>query len=294
MSASMLGLQNLPLTMRNKPAPRLNYTNKICPLPRHDVATKLASTLEVQSKPQVTILPKGSKLLDVIAPLLPDDCCRGGVIASGMKLEPHEKELFMKTFPTQREPTSGDSFALTQVWGVPWTDKQFVEQMVHFGHPCTMDTHLPEVLRNTVDQYFKMSESQHIEHRTRRLNFWIARLKALRQDQTKLKSQLEPDVRKVLRGKNLLIWKHMLQACDYPDMLVFDEFVSGTDLVGDVPQTGLWPQRFQPASITKEELADVARRERQRLVGPCAGGFPPDELEGEGWQQTLDEVKDGF
>ena len=41
----------------------------------------------------------------------------------------------------------------TQLWGVPWSEDQFIEQMVKFGHPTTVKSGLPEVLQSTIEFY---------------------------------------------------------------------------------------------------------------------------------------------
>ena len=96
----------------------------------------------------------------------------------------------------------------------------------------------------------------------------------------------------IVRPKNILLFEHMLAASSYPDMDLVKELREGTGLVGVVPKTGLWPSRFQPASITLEELHDVARLERGGLQDQCAG-FSESGLVDEVWRKTMDEVRTG-
>ena len=42
----------------------------------------------------------------------------------------------------------------------------------------------------------------------------------------------------------------------YPDKGVFDELAFGTELIGTVPQTGVFEQSFKPALQTKGELIE--------------------------------------
>ena len=79
---------------------------------------------------------------------------------------------------------------------------------------------------------------------------------------------------------------------DYPDLSVISEFRDGTDLVGCAPKAGLWPSKFQPASITLDELHDIACKERgglrQQFAGVCEGEFI-DQV----WNKTMEEVATG-
>ena len=75
-------------------------------------------------------------------------------------------------------------------------------------------------------------------------------------------------------------------------MSVVSELRDGTDLVGCTPKTGLWPSKFQPASITLDELHDIARKERsclsQQFAGVCEGA-----LIEQVWNKTMEEVDAG-
>ena len=277
-------------------AARVSLTGFVKDLPKFEMRQKLPRDLLVPSPLAPTTLPKGSKLLGVAPAFLPSTCCRGGVIVSGPRsddgiLTKLKKDLENKygSLP----PSSSLEKIETQIWGVPWSEEQFVEQMVQFGHPCMMDSHLPGILRDAVDRYFSMSESERISYRTKRIGSWLKRLKELRCEENELKQEMDGDVRAVLSDKNLLLWKHMLLACDYLDMDVFQEFTQGTELIGDIPRTGLWPAKFQPATITVEELHDVAIREMSNIFGGGAFNFD-DELVNETWSQTLDEVDAGY
>ena len=153
----------------------------------------------------------------------------------------------------------------TQLWGVPWSEDQFIEQMVKFGHPTTVKSGLPEVLQSTIEFYQATSLQEHLQYRASKLGFWLRRLVALKEPERALKSSMDSEVSQILKDKNLLLWEEMLRAVDYPDMGVVRELRDGTDLVGPVERTGLWPSKFQPALVTVTELHDIAVRERAGL-----------------------------
>ena len=117
------------------------------------------------------------------------------------------------------------------------------------------------------------------------------RLACLKSEEEKLHAEMNHDVRTVLAGKNILLWKEMLQAIDYEDLGVVQEFMRGTSLVGPAPKTELWPAKFMPATMSVKELLDTSERERQRGVKAIE---IDDEMTQTIWQQTLDEVKAGF
>lgn len=181
----------------------------------------------------------------------------------------------------------------TQVWGVPWSEQQFVEQMVKFGHPMTLRSCLPEVLREAVELYQTMDVHERMAYRANKLGFWLRRLCELKDDEAKLKRSMDADVARILQPKNILLWKDMLSAMQYSDMDVVTEFCQGTELVGCVAKTGLWPQKFQPATIGVEELKDIAVKERHLFTQQFGDGIQEQFLD-EVWSKTLEEVEAGI
>ena len=124
-----------------------------------------------------------------------------------------------------------------------------------------------------------MSAAERIAFRTKRRGHWIKRLRELKAEEANFKKSLDS-------------WKEMLHTSGYSDLDVFGELAFGTRLVGEIPPTGLWPRRFQPQTITEQDLRCVARRKRGSLADRGAGVREVDFCE-EVWQQTLDEVKSG-
>ena len=118
--------------------------------------------------------------------------------------------------------------------------------MFKFGHLATTNwiALRLEVLKDTIEGYRCMDVQQRVSFRMAKLGFWLKRLVDLLDDEKKLKSNMDPEVLKVVGQKNILLWQSMLQAVQYPDMKVVEEFQQGTDLVGCVEPTGLWPKKF--------------------------------------------------
>ena len=77
----------------------------------------------------------------------------------------------------------------------------------------------------------------------------------------------------------------MLGAANYPDLGVVDEFIQASELVGNVERTGLWPPKFQPSTISLDELHRVATIERGVLHQQFAGAAPHAE---EVWMKTME------
>ena len=247
------------------PSPDTGRLEKDLPLP-----SSIASPLKV--------LPKQSKLIHSVSTVA--DSMKGGVVVdeSSSKL-------------SSDKPAAGT--VLEQKWGVPWSPEEFVSQAILAGHPCGLKSFVPDVLQQAAQSYRSVSADARNRMRISKIKYWVDMLKQLKQEESEYKKNLAPHIRKVLHNKNLLLYKHMLEQCNYPDMGVFDEFVNGTTLVGDSEITGLWPRRHTPNSSTEADLQALSERDREASLRSVIDRFDPQVAE-QVWLQTTAEVEKGF
>ena len=238
---------------------------------RLDAALSLHQTI----KSSVSKLPESSKLLKT-----------GSIVAGSMK-----GGLSVESSSSLEKP--GSVAVLEQKWGVPWSPEEFVSQAVSAGHPCSLRSFVPEVLQQAVLSYGSVSASARSGMRLAKIKYWVDTLHKLRPDEIKFKNSLAPHVKRVLQNKNLLLYKHLLEQCNYPDMGVFREFVSGTTLVGDSEITGLWPVKHTPNSCTASDLKSMSARDRQSSLQSIVQRLDTSTAQ-HVWEQTLKEVEKGF
>ena len=260
-------------------------------LPALHINSKIPAELRVPTVNAPTILPKGSKLLQIMPSLLPPSCLKGGCLVSEQHVSSDEVNRFVSAYKDKGHEKHGN--CETQTWGIPWTEEQFIEQMVKFGHPTNVSAGLPEVLQSTIGFYRDTTLQERLKYRAEKLGFWLKRLVALKQQECELKASMDGEVAQILRDKNILLWQEMLASVEYPDMDVVEEMKSGTDLVGPAPRTGLWPQKFQPSLVTLEELSDLAVRDRAGLQQQFSSVSGADHVN-EVWEKTMDEVRAGL
>ena len=122
---------------------------------------------------------------------------------------------------------------------------------------------------------------------------WTQRALELREEENNLKCKLAPHLRSLLSGKRLMLWREMLAGCDYPDMEVFDELVSGTALTGPVPATGIFEATFKPASMTESQLKQQARASRVAIINAARTSGDP-SVDEEVYAKTLVEKDHGW
>ena len=109
---------------------RVALTGLRSDLPQVEVNCKLHCNTHVAAVNAPTELPKGSKLLQLLPAMLPQTCLQRGALVSGQHLTQDDVDKFTAKFGVAVADRGGTSG--TQVWGIPWSEDEFLEQMVKF------------------------------------------------------------------------------------------------------------------------------------------------------------------
>eukprot|EP00434_Breviolum_minutum_P030988 symbB.v1.2.027406.t1/scaffold2802.1/size122644/2 len=183
--------------------------------------------------------------------------------------------------------------AKLEIFGVPWSPMEFVEQARDFVHPLAVERSLPSVLIEAVEAHNGLSEVEIAKDRLKQVLHWNNRAKALQEREDELKASLDPIVASTIRQKRLLLFEEMLKAASYPDLDVLSELKLGSNLVGNIPVTGVLPCKFVPATSSIDSLHAQASfvRGRANRLASSSGSPSVDESV---WNQTLSEVSEGW
>ena len=180
------------------------------------------------------------------------------------------------------------------VWGIPFTVEEFVQQAVAAGHPRTIASSLPDVLQNAICKMpFSAGERAKVaSSRATVFANWLKRAKDLEVDESNLKSAMPAEVRKILKPKRLLLWKSIMKEFGYPDQSVFEEVLHGSDLVGEVPPTGIFTEKFKPAESSVDALMARAPAARAAMIRSIR--TQGEEIDKVVLEKTLEECSQGW
>ena len=121
---------------------------------------------------------------------------------------------------------------------------------------------------------------------------WLKVANDLAADETKLKSEMSCESRKILQPIRILLWQATLKDTQYSDSGVVWEVTNGTDLVGETPVSGLFNTRFRPAQRTVEDLMSCAQAERESILQSISP--QGDELDAEVLEKIMEEMSKGW
>ena len=166
---------------------------------------------------------------------------------------------------------------------------EFVRKAAQAGHPLSLETCFPEVLKRVLNSHENQTSIARIKKRTVVMRDWVKRAENLKVQEHELKSRLDPHAKHILSNKRILLWKNLLEEHKYPDMPVVNELLEGTSLIGETETdtTGLWPAKFVPATVSEIELYEISARERESICGKVKD--TPSETDRDVWHKTLEE-----
>ena len=179
------------------------------------------------------------------------------------------------------------------VWGVPWSEDEFVAQAVRAGHPKAFSHCLPRPLQDACDTLCSTPPAHLAQQRTVWFKYWADQARVLAPAESLLKAKMDPELAGLLKPKRLLLWKALLEAHGYPDMGVCDEMMRGVSLTGEVPMTGLFEASFKPAERTLESLSEAAGASNVAIFNSTRSSGSP-ELDAEVYRKTQVELDEGW
>ena len=104
----------------------------------------------------------------------------------------------------------------------------------------------------------------------------------LQAEENAIHEAMDPQVRAVLQGKNILLWKELALESGFNDSEVFDELIQGFNVTGQSSCSGEYPKAYQPAQRSVEDLKMNSIWLKRRTIGRCMSSGNK-ELEFKSW-----------
>ena len=172
----------------------------------------------------------------------------------------------------------------------PW---DFVDRALDTPHPFSVESCLPDILQAAITANVTLDASVIATQRMEFIKKWTNRAIALNDAEKTLRSSMDPVVAECTKQKRILLFTEMLRELQYPDMGVVDELTHGSDLIGDVPPTGMLPGKLSMATQTSEGLAARSKLVQKQLLHSVASSGDC-EIDEAIWNKTLEEVAEGW
>ena len=162
----------------------------------------------------------------------------------------------------------GDEPSL-EVWeveyGIAWDPVSFVQEASGRSHPGhSMDG----VHKSLVDLFQSGGcdpAGKHAIHRTEQMRKWLLRAQELKCKGHTGKECSPSHAVEILRAKNLLLFQELNDAAGSSDVKLAENMAPGFELMGPIPTGGVFPRKFQHATLTPTQVRKMADISRQAI-----------------------------
>lgn len=219
-----------------------------------------------------------------------------GVVASGTdEINSISKDSVnpnnLETSDVHREQHPDTSNTITV--GIHFPPDEFVQQALKIGHPSRLHSFFPTEMEEVVNFYLKSPPHKLALDRTEEIKRWVHLARSSTEAEEALKSTMSERRRTVLAGKNLTLFKRLLEEAGHGDCDLVDQLAHGFDLTGSLPESQVFSRKIRPAAISCNELRRIADLSREGMLQTVTSSGDL-ELDEQLYSATLREVEKGF
>ena len=135
------------------------------------------------------------------------------------------------------------------------------------AHPCESDAAVPDDLKIALFNVLTKGLHEVARERTELVKGMIHRANDLRDEESRFKKTLDPEVADVVKNKRLLLFRWLLDEIAFEDPVVIDHMEKGVKLVGWEDDSPLYSKSCSAPTITETQLNSDAVWRRKALRG---------------------------
>ena len=175
-------------------------------------------------------------------------------------------------------------------FGIFHTKEEFCAAAEKVPHPAETFGCIPDAAKENVFRLLTAGVCGTAKERIANQTMIMQTMQELRVEEARLHASLPAHVQQVLRGKNLLLWHHLLKKTGFADLGVWD-LMLGTDIVGAPSKSALYGWKEKPPALSAQGLLQSATWRRHRMSQTSVHSDDPG-LQATLWEMTLHEVRD--
>ncbi len=175
---------------------------------------------------------------------------------------------------------------------LPWTNEEFIQEACKCQHPFDSTPVVDDEMGANFRAYL-LDPSATVRERLKQRSRITAMGLSLQAENDAMLASCPPHVRRILKGKNVALFRALLKECGHPDHLLVDEMLQGSKLTGLLPKSGVFPSMPARAMMSEKDLLKASVWVRPRVLGLTTGSGSS-QLDCEVWEATLEEVANGW
>jgi hypothetical protein len=170
---------------------------------------------------------------------------------------------------------------------------EYTNKALEALHPMDMISGLADETKETIFLMLTQGPETIARSRSQNAVAIMRKLESLKEQQSRDYEKLPPHLQKILKGKNYLLFKHLLEEYEYADSKIADEYIKGFTITGKLSPSNIWDRKLVPATMSLKELESNSPWRNAALKANCvsSGDKQADTVL---WEQTLAEVSSGW
>ena len=247
------------------------------------------SGAQVYLDKQPRFAPQMHKLdaFEVVTSESPENTCRGHET-----IEKEEDQFNVVGLIHSNFAICADRAELLTV-AIPKEPDDFVRDAVKAGHPRNLLAESRKGVAKEVAKKIVMSKDERDKVAKPCLERWAATKKATECAGQELMSKAPEYIQRASNGKNVLLWKAILEECDFPDKDLWQALHQGFRITGWMPDTGLFVKNVRPPVMSIDELLSQSRYRTPATLRSIENE-EADEAAFGAWKETLSELEAGW
>ena len=155
----------------------------------------------------------------------------------------------------------------TKSIGIHFSPEEFVQEALSLRHPTEQQSLFPKEVRDNVTYLSTRTVHQIAIERTEQIRKWTA-FAAINTDKEEKVSKSTPSHRiaDVLKDKRLKLLDKLIKDSGHEDHTLVEDLTKGFDLTGALPRSGVFSQKFRPASMTCDDLRKVSEISKSVII----------------------------
>lgn len=245
------------------------------------------------------VIPKGSKFLAIQmggeGPGMPNSSTSEaqptGQPAKAVQFAPVSTSDVRKRKRDQQESTLGHSCKAK--FGVYFTPVEWHEKAKTLAHPVDSIQALTDRQAKMLQSLMSKSKEEVRNFRRTQLEKFRLMADQLEEREEKLHSKMPDRIQRIMEGKKILLTRELMKMAGVNDEGLTSRMVAGFELLGELPETGLFPKQFKPPRISKVDLMRSAAFSQKEAMSKCRSSGDP-EIDDAVFAKTEMEEKAGW
>ena len=178
--------------------------------------------------------------------------------------------------------------------GIHFSPEEFVHEALSLRHPTEQQSLFPTEVKENVTHLSTRTVHQIAIERTEQIRKWTAFAIDTDKEEKASKSTLSHRIADVLKDKRLKLLDRLIKDSGHEDHTLVDDLTKGFDpLTGALPRSGVFSQKFRPASMTCDDLRKISELSKSVIIESLQSSGDL-ELDQDLFEATMKEVTKGF